>query len=780
MRVPALFRACGLALLLAGAVAARAGAQSAIVRGVVVSSTGNEGLTAAIVTALPAGRSARADESGRFAIAGLPPGPVTLRARSLGYRPAETTVTVPAEGTVEVTIRLQPSPITLAPVRTEARGGDRERFENSPDGGVISMRAINLRELPSVGEPDVLRLVQMLSGVTARNDFTAGYNVRGGESDQNLVLLDGIPVYNPFHLGGLFGTFLEPAVGEIKLHTGAFPASYGGRLSSVLEVSSREDARQGVHGVVGVSLLASSALVGGGMPGGQGTWSIGARRTYADALIGAFSERVLPYHFRDAQLHVAHLLPRGNGTVSVTAYDGQDVLDGSFADFGDSVAGAGTFRLDWGNRLAGVTFVIPLGERVRIPTGIATEGLWLGDSAWFVQRASLSRFETNLDLGGGVLAFRNSVMDRRLAGSLSWFRGGHAWNAGYDVTSHQVRYRVRSPETVADFFSLDQNPVALAAFVEDAWRPSPRWLVRPGVRVEHVTSTGWIGVSPRLAAKYFLTPDVALLGGAGQYAQWMHALRNEDLPIRIFDFWIASDRDIAVTRALQGSGGMEAWFSPRRFVRFEGWVKRYERLLEPNDAADPDVRGSEFVPLAGLSYGADVLLRQLEAGPVSGWVAYGYSVSSRTRDGARYFPGQDRRHNLNAVVAWHPSNRTTIGARLGYASGTPYTAIVGQLVRRVYDPRRNAWDTGIEDRQVEPVGGDRNAARLPVFHRLDLSVARRYERGRTTWEPYLQLVNAYNRRNVFTYTFDYTRNPPARSAISQFPFLPSIGVTVEF
>lgn len=773
-------RALGAAILCIFTLSADARAQTGTVRGTVVTTAGGEGLTAAIVTVLPAGRSVRADDAGRFVIAGLAPGPVGLRARALGYRPGEATVTVPAEGVVEVTIRLQPSPVTLAPVRTEARSGDRDRFESSPDAGVISMRAINLRELPGVGEPDVLRLVQMLPGVTARNDFTAGYNVRGGESDQNLVLLDGIPVYNPFHLGGLFGTFLEPAVGEITLHTGAFPARYGGRLSSVLEVSSREDARQGVHGAVGVSLLASSALVGGAMPSGQGTWSLGARRTYADAIVGAFSERVLPYHFRDAQLHIAHLLPRGNGTVSVTAYDGKDVLDGSFADFGDSVAGPGTFRLDWGNRLAGVTFVIPLGERVRIPTGLASEGIWLGDSAWFVQRASMSRFETNLDLGDGVLVFRNSVVDRRLAGTLSWFRGGHAWSAGYDVASHQVRYRVRSPETTTDFFSLDQNPVAFGAFIEDGWRPGPRWLVRPGLRLEHVSATGWYGVSPRIAAKYFVTPDVAILAGAGQYAQWLHALRNEDLPIRIFDFWIASDRDIAVTRALQGSGGLEAWLSPRRFVRVEAWAKRYERLLEPNDADDPRVRGDEFVPLTGVSYGADILLRQLEAGALSGWLTYGYSVSSRTRDGARYFPGQDRRHNLNAIVAWHPSTRTTVGARLGYGSGSPYTEIVGQLVRRVYDPRRNAWDTGIQDRQVEPVGGDRNASRLPGFHRLDLSVARRYVRGGTTWEPYLQLVNAYNRKNVFTYTFDYSRNPPTRSAISQFPFLPSIGVTVEF
>ena len=121
-----------------------------------------------------------------------------------------------------------------------------------------------------------------------------------------------------------------------------------------------------------------------------------------------------------------------------------------------------------------------------------------------------------------------------------------------------------------------------------------------------------------------------------------------------------------------------------------------------------------------------------------------------------------------------------LGARFGYGSGTPFTDVTGQLVRRVYDGSRNSWDTGVNRPGPEPVGGARNAARYPPFHRLDLGVTRTFTRARTSWTPSFQLINVYNRQNTFIYAFDYQNNPPTRTSISQFPLLPSVGLTVEF
>jgi hypothetical protein len=286
-------------------------------------------------------------------------------------------------------------------------------------------------------------------------------------------------------------------------------------------------------------------------------------------------------------------------------------------------------------------------------------------------------------------------------------------------------------------------------------------------------------VSPRVSAKYFLTKDWALTGAVGRFSQWTHSLAREDIPVRLFDFWVMSDANSPVSSAWHYILGTERWLGDTRYVRVETFYKRYNRLLESNPQADPDTPGDEFFPVDGDSYGADLLLRQFERGPFSGWISYTYAVASRVHDGLRYFPGHDRRHDLNLVGSWRLS-KYLFGVRFGYASGTPYTDIVGELVRRIYDPGLNAFGTRGGGTQVEFIGGPRNGARLPSTQRLDLDVTRKYRVRGATISPYLSVVNAYNAKNVFLYVFDYTKNPPTREAISQFPLLPSAGVTIQF
>jgi len=201
--------------------------------------------------------------------------------------------------------------------------------------------------------------------------------------------------------------------------------------------------------------------------------------------------------------------------------------------------------------------------------------------------------------------------------------------------------------------------------------------------------------------------------------------------------------------------------------------------LEANPSEDPQRRGDEFHVVDGNSYGADLLLRQFEVGRFSGWVSYTYAVSNRVLNDLRYFPGHDRRHDVNLVGNWRLS-KYVFGARYGYATGTPYTDIVGEIVRRSYDPALNAWGTRGGGSQTQFIGGERNGARLPSTQRLDLSATRAYQWRGATIAPYLSIVNVYNAKNVFLYVFDYTKSPPTRQAISQFPLLPSAGVTIHF
>jgi hypothetical protein len=702
---------------------------------------------------------------GRFVVR-VPTGSRTLVVARIGYATQTRNLTLTAGDTVIVDITLTAATTELRTVRVEARTTEREDFTLSPNPGLFAVRGETLKRVPVIGEPDVLRVVQLMPGVVATNDFNAGYNVRGGESDQNLVLLDGYPIYNPFHLAGLFGTFIDETVGEFELMPGGFPARYGTRLSSVLSVTPKAEERSGVHGTASASVLASTLSLGGRV-GGRTSWNVAGRRTYADRFVAAISDQSLPYWFTDVQAHVKHQLSTG-GTLSATVYSGEDVLDGFLGGLGDSTsAGTGDLRFDWGNTVLGVAWEQPLD---RLPRS---------DSARVMQRVSRTGFATGLNLGSGSLTLDNTLVESRAWGELTRWRGAHETLLGYEWSTYRVRYDVNAPAAGGDpIFQVRQNPSAGALYVDHTVRLSSV-TARAGVRAETVTGTGWMGVSPRLSLKWFANEDLAFTVAGGRTTQWTPALRNEQAPVRIFDFWLTSDRDTPVAEAWQTIGGVERWFGSNRFVRVEAYHKAYGRLPSSNLFNDPAVRGDEFIITTGDSYGVDVLLRQLERGRVSGWLAYSYGVSTRDGPDGRFAPVQDRRHNLNVVSSFRPGGVWSYGLRLGLGTGTPFTDVVGQLVRRRYDPLTNSFSTDDREPEREPIGGVRNAARFPLFQRLDLSVTRT-STGRRTWAPYLSLINAYNARNVFTYVFDYVDNPPTRTTISQFPIIPTVGVSISW
>jgi hypothetical protein len=696
--------------------------------------------------------------------------------RLLGYRTVDRAARITAGDTLRIDVTLLTEAQQLSAVHTAATPIDLEAFESRPSVGTVTMGAAAMAGVPSLGEPDVVRVVQLLPGVVARNDFNTGLNVRGGEADQNLVLLDGYPIYNPFHLGGLFSTFMDATVGGIELMTGAFPARYGGRLSSVLDVRSAEEPRSGLHGSADLSVLATTGRLTGSFGGDRGHWSIAGRRTYADALQEIFTNNVFPYHFRDMHGRATYALP-GNVKLAMTAYAGRDVLNANLAEFAtDSTptkASGGRWAFDWGNRVVGGTISKTFENAPRLPL----LGLPLGDSATMEQRFSTSGFSTRLDLGEGASTQRSEIRDVRLGGGLSTHGASHDVTLGYDVASYRVRYTTGSSQTGTTDANLEQTPKSAAVWLDDLWRLSPRWIVQGGVRAEALTGREWGALSPRVSLKFFATPRVALTAGAGRVTQGLHSLAG-DGALRSFDIWLASDSFIPVATAWHWIAGAERRLEAGS-VRVEGFVKRYDRVLEANATEDPRRRGDEFYQAEGLSYGVDMLARwQPSSGP-GGWVTYSYGMSTRTLEGLTYAPGHDRRHDLDLVATWR-LNRYRLGARVGFATGTPYTPIVGQIVRRVYDPSRDRWGTGDPRLALDPLAGIRHTERFPPTHRLDLDASRDMRFRGATVSPYLSVVNAYNSKNVFVYLFDYSSDRPTRRAISQFPILPSAGVRVVF
>ena len=783
--------------IVASAASARAAAQqpsprqAAIAAGVLtgtVTNTATGGPVRADVSIDHPRRTVRADSTGRFTFRDVPAGRVRLRAVSFGYEPADTVVVIHGGETVLVVLQLRMIPQSLAAVRTVAKSPERVRFEEQATPSVVSISGAEVRRVPAIGESDVLRTAALLPGVIARNDFSAGFNVRGGEADQNLVLLDGIPIYNPFHMGGLFGTFIDKAVSGVDVITGAFPSRYGGRLSSVLDVKSLEETRNGMHGTAEISLLSSSLFLGGALSQNKLSWNFAVRRTYADKVVEWIrGNNDFPYHFQDAQFRARLALPKG-GSVGLTMYAGKDLLyhqDESVQVIGNPGGPIDitddddeTITFDWGNRVVGFTLDQPLGARTS-----------------FSQRLAFTRFGTHFDLPSELVYLAQSVTELQANGSVTHATDRHTFSVGYDAASYRTSYReqiaitsdddnedVTFPDPLATDgdTTMRQRPAMAGLYAEDLWKPNDRWILRAGLRGEYVTGADWLGVSPRVSAKYFVTPRLAITAAAGRYSQWMRAMRNEDLPLRVFDLWMGSDKDIPVSTSTQFGLGAERWISDDRFVRVEGYAKTYDKLAEPASTIDPRIRPTLLRYYDGQSYGVDFYLRQLQHNGFSGWIAYSYGVTKRERNDISYWPGHDRRHNANVVATYSPDrSRWALGAHLGIATGTPYTGWAGLMNRYRYDPVRNVWGGPGSDGE-EDVRGPRNGERFPFYWRMDLSAERRFEIGAMTVKPYLNLINIFNRKNVFLYTIDTNTNPPLVKGASQLPFLPSFGLRMEW
>jgi hypothetical protein len=661
--------------------------------------------------------------------------------------------------------------VSLAPIRTVATAESRQAFEVQPSMGSLHLSARDLSAAPTLFEPDVFRTIQLLPGIETRNDYSAGLNVRGGESDQNLILLDGYPIYNPFHLGGLLGTFIDPMVGKVDLLTGAQPARYGERLSSVLDVQSAEESRHGLHGSADVSLLAATASVGSAFDGG-GSWMLGGRHTYADVIANIVKPNSLPYHFQDVQGHASRPV-FGGALLSVTAYDGDDASS-------LKANNSGTF-ISWGNRVLGATLSKLLAGRRTLLRIFAV------DSVALAQRASITTFDASAVLQSRDFALRSTVRDIRASGTVTLFAGTLDHSIGYEVAGQHLFYSMNAPLTVITNFlpaaTFDQSPTAVSGWYDALWHLTPALMADGGVRFDAVRGTGWSGLSPRFSLKYFLTNDLAIVAATGSYAQWLHSLGQENSPVQPLQFWISSSNTLAipVSRAWQSSLGVEAWPAPERQYRVEAFYKKYSNLLETNPVADPTITADQFMSVAGTSYGADVLVRQLDTGRFSGWISYSYAVSDRvTAAGAQFNPGQDRRHQLNAVGSWR-LDRYRVSIRFGLATGTPYTPILGEFTRERYDPAGNGYAPDFGDGDTQYLPGATNSARYPINQRLDVNVTRIASgTGRVQVSPFLSIANVYGAPNPAMYIYNYGGSPPTRYSFPNLPFLPTVGVHIAY
>jgi hypothetical protein len=782
-----------LACALACAAPAHAQATGALA-GRVLSSAGAP-VGDATVTATSAGgarRRARTAADGGWRIERVAPGGWTVRAERVGYASAEQTLEVAAGAEARIDIRIDETDVALAPVQAVSRrDAERERTRFETEAGTTTRVITNqdIKLLPGLGEADVMRAVEVLPGVVNTSDFSSAFNVRGGSADQNLVLLDGFPIYNPFHLGGLFSVFNSDAVARAELLSGGFGAEYGGRVSSVLNVETKPGGGpEGFGGEAGVSVLASRVNLHGNLPralrsalgGDAGGWMVSARRSYFDVLLKPAVN--FPYHLTDLQ-GTATLGTRGGGRLRLVGYTGADVLD--LSDFKAPGADANEqsvlrIRWHWGNRVLGARLEQPLGDWVTTASIGSTR---YAEGLGFVDFGD-TRFSSRIHQ---LTAHADAA--RPLSSRLSTKIGAEATWMGY----HNI-----GEAGGTTFFEGAASGTSMAGFAQLRWQPDSAWIVEPGVRVD-----AWSGggaslryVSPRLAVKRFFGArrEGAVKVALGRYVQFVHSLRDEELPVSN-DYWVTSDRFVPAVVSDQAQLGVEKYWGERWYASAEGYWRRYLGVTDLNSADDPNDPSDDLLRGHGWSYGADFLVKRRQ-GRLTGWATLSLLKARRTFPdplhlGLDGLPGTitfppvfDRRVDLD-VVGEYRIGKVDAGMRLNFGSGVPYTRPVAGYV---------GFETNFADggyRVPRPVGtdpsipvyivpGQRNGQRYPAYSRLDLTFRRTYTRRWGTLTPYLQVLNATNRKNVLFYFYNFDQQPATRSGVSMFPVLPSIGVEVAF
>lgn len=698
------------------------------------------------------GYGALANVRGYYVIPRVPDGVYHMTISLLGYASWTEEIILSAGQDLIRDVRLQSKPIEMGAVTKTA---ERERFEREVQVSHIGLSLRQLRALPSLAEADVFRTVMLLPGVVGRSDFSSQLYVRGGTPDQNLVLLDGVTVYNPFHLGGVFSTFNVDAIKDLEFQSGGFPVEHGGRLSSVLSIINREGNSQACHGSGGISLLAARALFEGPIPRGSALMAV--RRTYFDQLFKG-TDYEFPYYFYDFQGKVNFDFSHAH-RVTLSGFYGDDVLD--FSTEGDEEQVGVDLDWIWGNRTSSLAW------------------RWIARPDLFTEvQLTRSRFDNQLTSlletsGQASVRLFNRITDWSGKADLNFFGfKNHAIKMGFVYSDLDFTYAFTLDQY--PLFDYQSNPHLLAGYVQDQWSLSSSLRMNTGLRMEYYSAGQRWQYSPRLSLQYHVRPDLALKISAGKYFQYLATVASEDQNFSIMDLWLPITSHYEPQGADHVVLGFEWWLPYDLILTGEGYYKSFDHLLDLNEQGSFADRNDDFFVTRGHARGIEWLLKK-SAGVLQGWLGYSFSITQRTRDEQTYYPKHDRRHALYGVANWEFSPGWVVGAVCSYGSGLPYTPVPGKYTHFEWDLDQNMLRSALYDRL-----GAKNSARYANYFRTDVSVRRQGHLFGMEATPYLQIINLFNRDNVFFYFWDHDSNPSRLTTIHMFPFVPTLGVDFAF
>jgi len=805
-------RGLAFGLLLVGAPVLSADDAVAL-HGRVVDAVSGAGIATAEVTT----GSARAttDAAGAFDLS-LGPGTWTLTVTAAGYVDQARALTL-------ATVSPAPLEIALVPKARFAEHVDVKASPPPDEPGSLAVAPARVLTVAG-GLDNIFHVIQTLPGVVATDELGSRISVRGGSPDENLTIMDGVEIHNPYRLFGLTSAFNPETVARFEFSAGGFGVSHGDRLSSLLVVDNRDgDGKKSLAGTSSVSITDANVILEGKLPIRKGSWLFTTRRTYYDLVAERFVDADLPA-FRDLQLKAAWE-PRDGQKLTLTAVRSREDGDGDFT--GDVPDERGDFLLGVRND------VVSLAYQARVGRGSARTILaWYDNTSLFDAAASFrpDTRRSNTPVLEEVppasisLRFHHDIRDFSARQEVSLPVGPrHTLDTGFDV--HSLR------AGISYFFDGDRNPSAAngssvrggagvpdrlasanryvrgGAWLEDQFRITDSLTVVPGVRLDASGMSDSAVVSPRLSATYGVGPGTRLRASAGLYAQ---SPGYEKLIVS--DYLVDQVDLLDFEKARHFSLGIEQDLPQGLSARIEAYHKRFEHLvvgrleteaerrlriarydypseLQSEIPTDPLVTSTPTNDGRGEAYGVDVYVTR--GGPrLSGWLSYTLGWAQRDAYGEHYAFDYDRRHSATLVGSYRFTPKFEVSATARASSGFPRTPFAGTRVAPMEEGLRLVPEYDPEGRLVyEAAAGGLdvlNSERLPFYARLDLraSFRPRGEKGR--WQFYVEAINALARKNVsaidgtLEYDPDSDRPKLVETPADGVPFLPTFGVRFRF
>lgn len=720
---------------------------------------------------------AATDVNGYYIISKVPPGEYQLRVTNLGYDTLQIPVVVKADAVIDKNLFINKAAYTLETVSITASKQD---MRTETQTSVIKITPKEMSQIPTIGgQADLAQYLQVLPGVIFTGDQGGQIYIRGGSPIQNKVLLDGMIIYNPFHSIGLFSVFDTDILRNVEVFTGGFGAEYGGRISSVMDLTTRDGNKKRLGGRVGANTFGANIMLEGPIKkleegaASSSSFIVSFKNSYLQESSKVFYDYIdtagLPFNYTDLY-----------GKISINAQNGSKVNLFGFS-FNDKVTNYKALSdFNWDAAGGGANIIIIPGK-----APVLLEG-------------SVAYSNYRIELQEAASPSRTSEINGFNMGlNFTYFMGKSEVKYGLEMLGFKTDYHFTTSSK--NLIQQVENTTELGLFVKYKLTTG-KLILEPSFRLQWYASLSNISPEPRFAMKYNATDNFRVKLAAGMFSQNLISARSDRDVVNLFYGFLSGPENLPkkydgeeITHKLQKSEHLILGFEYDIFnnatVNIEGYYKNFSQLTNLNrnklfnesDAPDePDLLKKDFIIETGDAEGIDFTFKY-NLNRINLWAVYSFAFVNRFYediggDLLHYHPHFDRRNNVNLVasVAFGEKNEWEFNARWNYGSGFPFTKTAGFYELIIFDQGTNSNYIN-ENGELGILFDDLNSGRLPSYHRLDLSLKRTFFLGMNSkLEANLSVTNVYDRKNIFY--IDRITN----QRVDQLPIMPSFGVNLSF